>query len=105
MSQEQIIAFNNAISAYKGVDLEELKKLIDQKIREDYERKENFMLHDDVDDYIYIVYYANGDHHYFCKGKDAYNRYIKDSNAVRVARKTKDLYPVYEDIMAKESKA
>lgn len=105
MSQEQITAFYSTLSAYKGVELEELKRIIDRKIIDDYERKENFMLHNQIDDYIYIVYFADGSQHYFCKGRDAYERYMKDSTAIRVARKTKDLYPVYEDLMVKENKA
>ena len=102
MTQEQVYAFNSNISQFAGTDLEELKKLIDIKIREEQERAENFMLHDWTDNYIYVVYYLNGEYHYYCKGKEAYKRYLNDADAIKVARKTKDLFPNYETILEKE---
>ena len=102
MTQEQIRAFNQGISFYQGTDLNELKKLIELKIQEDYDRKENFMLHDKLDDYIYIVHYFDESFHYLCRGKDAYEEFIRDPKAVKISRKTKDLFPTYEDLIEKE---
>ena len=102
MTQAQIYSFRQNISAYSGTDLTDLKKMIDEKIQEDYNRKENFMLHDRTDDYIYIVHYDDGSYHFWCKGADAYERYINDPEAVRISRKTKDLFPVYEDLIRKD---
>lgn len=102
MTKEQIFAFNKGIENFVGTDLTELKKLIELKIQEDYDRKENFMLHDRIDDYIYVVYYIDGEYHSYCKGCDAYERYMRDADAVSIKRKTKDLFPVYEDLIEKE---
>lgn len=102
MTQEQIFDFNIAIAQYQGTDLTKLKELIEEKIQEDYHRKENFMLHDRIDDYIYLVYYLDNEYHYYYKGKDAYDEYIKNVEAVKIVRKSKDLFPTFETLIEKE---
>ena len=102
MTQEQIFAFNESILAYRGTDLQELKKLIDKKIQEEYDLPENFMHHDCVDEYIYIVDYIDGSCHYDCIGKRSYEEYISHTEAIRIRRKTKRLSPTYETLLVKE---
>lgn len=102
MTQQEIVAFNESILHFRGTDLHELKRLIEQKIQEEYDLPENFMHHDKVDDYIYIVEYFDGSYHYDCIGKRSYEEYIGNVNAVRIRRKTKELYPTYETLLEKE---
>ena len=102
MTQEQVFAFKESILNYRGTDLHELKKLIDKKIEEEYHLPENFMLHDCVDEYIYIVDYMDGSYHYDCIGKRAYEEYINNIEAIRIRRKTKRLSPTYETLLVKE---
>ncbi len=102
MTEKQIKDFTLGIAQFQGTDLNELKKLIDLKIQEEYDRTENFMLHERIDDYIYIVYYFDDSYHYYCIGADAYNEYIRNEYAVKIGRKTKDLFPTYEMLMEKE---
>lgn len=80
--------------------LTEIVKLIDSRIEEVYDEKENFMYHDEIDDYIYVVYYLDRKV-YYCKGKEAYENYIRDDEALSVYRKTKDLFPTYELLLEK----
>lgn len=103
MTQEQIKAFKLGIAQFQGTDLNELRELIETKIQEEYDRAENFMLHDSLDDYIYIVYYFDDSYHSYCRGADAYNEYMKNDFAIKIGRKTKDLFPVYEMLLKKET--
>lgn len=80
-----------------------LKSAIDEKIEEYYHLKENFYLHDRTDDYIYICVYDDGKIHYDYLGSSAYKRYLKDDHVVAIRRKTKDLFPTYEDLIKKET--
>lgn len=105
MTQEQVYAFNESILNFGGTDLMEIKRLVEQKIQEDYDRPENFMYHDKVDDYIYIVDYADGSYHYDYIGKRSYQEYIGNENAVRIRRKDKHLKPTYETLLEKEAQA
>ena len=102
MTQEQIFAFNESILHFTGTDLLKLKELIDQKIQEEYDKPQNFMHHDKVDDYIYIIDYIDGSYHYDCIGRRSYEEYISNIEAVRIRRKTKSLYPAYETLLEKE---
>lgn len=102
MTQEQVYAFNESILHFRGTDLMEIKRLVEQKIQEDYDRPENFMYHDRIDDYIYIVDYADGSYHYDYIGKRSYQEYIGNEDAIRIRRKTKDLSPTYETLLEKE---
>lgn len=102
MTNKEIVDFNKSIAHYTGTDLLMLKELIDNKMIDDYDLKENFMLHDKIDSYLYVVYYVDNTNHLYCKGKDAYEEYISNHLAIRVARKTKDLFPTFEDLMIKE---
>ena len=102
MTQEQIFAFNESILTYKGTDLHELKKLIEQKIQEEYDQPENFMYHDCIDEFIYIVDYMDGSYHYDYIGKRSYEEYINNVDAIRIRRKTKHYPPAYETLLEKE---
>lgn len=102
MTNEQIMQFNESIAHFTGTDLLMLKELINDKMYDDYDLKENFMLHDTIDNYLYVVYYTDSTHHTFAKGKQAYDEYISNDSAIRVARKTKNLFPTYEDLLIKE---
>ena len=102
MTQEQIIAFNESILNFRGTDLNELKKLIENKIQEEYDLPENFMHHDRIDDYIYIVDYLDGSYHFYCIGRQAYDEYIANIEAIRIRRKDKHLKPKYETLLDKE---
>lgn len=102
MTYEQVYAFNESILAYKGADLALLKKLIERRMQDEYDDPANFMFHDRIDDYIYIVDYMDGSYHYDYIGKRSYNEYINNADAVRIRRKTKSLSPVYETLLEKE---
>lgn len=102
MTEQQVYAFTQNIAQFQGADLKELRKLIEEKIQEDYDRKENFLLHEKSDDYIYIVDYIDDSYHYQYIGKEAYEEYLNNAGAYRIRRKTKDLFPVFETLLEKE---
>ena len=76
-------------------DLMKMKKEIENRIDEIYYRKENFMYHDKIDYYLYVVVYPDRKITYET-GKKAYDNFISDECALCVQRKTKDLFPTYE---------
>ena len=84
-----------------GSELEQIKAMIDDQIMKIYNLKENFYLHDKTDDYIYRIVYADGHIYYDCIGKRAYEKFTLDSDAVRIERKTKDLFPTVELLLEK----
>lgn len=104
MTNRQIQQFCNRISSLSGAELLNLREIINEKIDEVSGQDNNFMLHDFVDEYFYIVHYENGNTYLYTKGKDAYNEYINSSEAVSIVRKTKNLFPTFEEIMSKEKK-
>lgn len=79
-----------------------LKDLIDEVLYENYDKKENFFLHDSLDDYIYIIDYKDGHYRYEVIGSKAYNEFNKAEDAIAIRRKTKDLFPTYENLMEKK---
>ena len=82
-----------------GEYIVKIQELIEDNIERNYELKDNFKFHDEIDSYFYIVRYTNGEYNLYAKGKDAYDRYRRDENAVCVERKTKNLYPTYETLI------
>lgn len=84
-----------------GIDLMKVKNMVNERIEKEYHKKENFMYHDKIDDYIYMVHYEDGDSRTFCFGKKAYDEYIRSKSAYKITRKTKDLFPVYEFLIEK----
>ena len=80
----------------------ELRKCIDKQIELNYERKENFMLHEELDEYLYIIHYTDGHTYIAQTGKKAYDMYINDDSAISIERKTKNLFPTYELLIKKE---
>lgn len=95
----------NYIVTLDGHQLESLRRAIEEQERAVYDRKENFYLHKEVDGYIYITHFADGSFYYDCIGQNAYERYRSDPMAVSLERKTKDLFPVYEQLLSKGEQA
>ena len=83
-----------------GTELKRIKQYFDKKFSEVVKKDSNYIMHDFLDDYFYIVYFYNGTHHLYSKGEDAYNNYMSDG--IRLERKTKDLFPMYETLLEKE---
>lgn len=79
-----------------GEYIEKIQELLEENIERNYELKDNFKYHTQLDSYFYIVRCANGDYTLYTKGCDAYDRYERDDTAICVERKTKDLFPTYE---------
>lgn len=104
MTDRQQELFRSRIAKYSGADLQLIKDLVNAQIDIEYEKPENFMYHKKIDDYLYLVYYQDGTFNLFCIGADAYERFMKRDDAVRVERKTKDLFPKYEVILKKNER-
>lgn len=85
-----------------GEYIEKIRELIDENVERNYELKENFKFHDEIDSYFYIVRYSNGDYNLFYKGKEAYDRFKREESAIRIERKTKNLFPTYETLIERE---
>ena len=83
-----------------GTELKRIKQYFDKKFSEVVVKDDNYIMHDFIDNYLYIVYYRDGTHHLYLKGEDAYNNYLSDG--IRLERKTKDLFPMYETLLEKE---
>ena len=90
------------IQTLDGFQLEELRRYIEKQEQVVYDRRENFHLHERVDQFIYVIEYADGHLFYDCIGKRAYEKYLKDEDAIRIGRKTKSLFPTYDKLMEKE---
>lgn len=103
MTNRQIQMFCDRIKTMSGEELISLRQLLNEKIDEVAEMDENFMLHDWIDSYFYIVHYEDGTSHLHVKGKDAYDTFMRSESAVKIVRKTKNLFPTFEEIMRKES--
>lgn len=58
-----------------GFELARIKKLFDRKFDKVMQKDSNYILHDYVDNYFYVVTYPEGKTHLFTKGKDAYKEY------------------------------
>lgn len=98
MSQEQIC---NTIHTMSHEDLDAVKKMIAAEEKSRYD--DMWWTHDRIDDYLYIVHYRDGSTHLSCKGKDSYEEYMKEDDALWIERKTKNLFPVKEFLMRKET--
>ena len=99
MTNKQIEVFRSRLAKYSGADLQIIQNLLIEQLELEYEKPENFMYHTTTDNYLYLVYYQDGTSNLFCIGADAYERYMKRSDAIRVERKTKNLFPSYEVIL------
>ena len=82
-----------------GAELQQFVRKFNKKFEEVKRNDNNFMMHDFVDDYLYIVYFQDGAHYTYCKGEDAYSSY--KSCGIRLERKTKELFPTYEVLLEK----
>lgn len=81
-------------------ELKRVKELFDEKFDEVCQKDANYPMHDFIDNFIYIIYYPDGEHKYCFNGAEAYDRYMKEG--VRLDRKTKDLFPTYETLLQRE---
>lgn len=99
-TEVEIINAINLFDKLSGEQLKRFKQLLDKKFDEVVKEDRNYMMHDFIDDYMYYVYYADGTRHLCLKGEDAYNNYMSDG--IRLERKTKDLFPMYETLLEKE---
>ena len=84
------------VETLNGIDLQRVKEIVDEQLQFDYEKPENFMLHEKTDDYLYEVYMNDNSKITFCIGKKAYKEYQENKRAVSIYRKTKDLFPERE---------
>lgn len=103
MTKEQTTVFYRSIQFLNGHDLLALKKMVEDQIEYARHLKENFYLNEQTDDYIYIVRYNDGSFHYVFKGAEAYNEYIGNQRAIKLERKTKDLFPKFEILMERRN--
>lgn len=83
------------------LQLDEIKKYIDEQIQLNLEKRENFMFRNYVDDVFFAIYYKDGSRDLQCIGSKAYAKFINDKNAIRIETRTKALYPVNELLMEK----
>lgn len=93
MLQEQIHNLSTA-------DLEAIKEMIAQEEKNRYD--EMWWTHDRIDNYLYYVYYDDGTQWMHCIAKKVYDEYIKNEKAICIKRKTKNLFPTWETMIAKE---
>lgn len=77
MTKEQI---SDYIKSLNVADLDIIKSMVLEREDELYE--ERWYTHDRIDDYLYIVHYKDGHTHLTCKGKDSYEEYINNDDAV-----------------------
>lgn len=95
--------FIRNLKKLNGIELLETKKLFDAVYEELVKEDCNYMLHDFVDDYTYIVHYDDGTKYMFCKGKKAYDQFMTE-HGIKLERRTKELRPTYETLLVKEKK-
>ena len=92
------------ISTLDGRDLSRVKELADQQLEIDYYKKENFMLHEKKDDYLYEVLYSDNTKVRFYIGQRAYKEYQDNKRAIAVYRVTKDLFPIRELLLERKKR-
>ena len=95
--------FENALELLdnlNGFELKRIKELFDQKYLEVCQKDANYQVHDFKDNYLYIIYYPDGNRSISANGAEAYEKYMKDG--IRLDRKTKDLFPTYETLLQRE---
>ena len=95
--------FENALELLdklNGFELKRIKALFDEMYDQAAHKDSNYQVHNFLDDYLYIIYYPNGETHMTTKGAEAYKNYLEAG--VRLERKTKDLFPIYETLLEKE---
>jgi len=101
MTKEQIEGFREALKGLSVHELVKLKNDVDEQLEDLYWCDENFYRREKNDSYIYTVVYKDLDVRYFYLGKAAYDRYMKDEDAIRIECKTKDLFPEWKVLMSK----
>lgn len=101
MTNTEVLSFAQQFQKLTSKDLISLKEQIDKQLEEIYDRTENFYLHEEKDDYIYIVHYLDGHTHIDYIGAKSYEEYMSHADAIKLERKTKNLFPKYETLMEK----
>ena len=101
MNKKEIELLKEIISNCAGSDLNVVKNLVEDEIEKNYHKKENFMYHDKIDDYLYRVHMKDGSSRLFCFGSDAYGEYIRNEMAISITRITKNLFPTTETLLIK----
>lgn len=81
-------------------ELKRIKELFDQKYEKVSLKDSNYIQHNFIDNYLYIVEYPYGEKRMFCRGEDAYNDYSKYGQ--KLTRRTKNLFPTYETLLEKD---
>lgn len=104
MTNKQIDRLMSTISSLQGTQIIEIRAMIEAELKRVERREENFFMHDYPDGYAYYVKYNDGSYHIYCKGKQAYNEFIKSEDALLIYRTDNaELFPVKEIIMEKEN--
>ena len=101
MNKKEIELLKEIINKCTGSDLNVVKNLVEDEIEKNYHKKENFMYHDKIDDYLYRVHMKDGSSRLFCFGSDAYGEYTRNEMAVSITRRTKNLFPTTETLLIK----
>lgn len=101
MNKKEIELLKEIISNCAGSDLKTVKDIVDDEIDKNYHKKENFMYHDKIDDYLYRVHMKDGSSRLFCFGSDAYGEYTRNEMAISITRMTKNLFPTTETLLIK----
>ena len=102
MTKEFLNEFRSLLKNMSANELTELRDQVDDEIQEIYWADENFWMREKTDSFIYITRYDDGSYHYDYIGKNAYERYLNDTNAIQLDYKTKDLFPTYGTLMRKD---
>ena len=97
MTREQIFQY---VSTMDSADLDAIKMMVAARENELYDIR--WWTHEKIDEYLYKVHYQDGHTHITCKGKDSYEEYMRNDDAIWIERYTKDLFPTYELLMRKE---
>lgn len=103
MTKDFLNEFRSLLKNMSANELAELRDQVDDEIQEIYWADENFWMREKTDSFIYITRYDDGSYYYDYIGKNAYERYLNDTNAIQLDYKTKDLFPTYGTLMRKES--
>jgi len=93
---ETLNQIKELLNELNGIDLDMVKQLVDDEIKSHYYDKDKFMLHDEIDNYLYKVCYSDGSHYTYCNGSKAYKEYKNNFDAISVYRISKDLRPTTE---------
>lgn len=81
--------------------LEKIIEVVENQMEINFDLKENFMYHDKIDNYIYVIKYSDEHLFYDYIGKRTYEKYLLDKDAIEIQRWSKDVYPTKELLLSK----